>query len=73
MILETRDEVFVVNYSVPCGYYWIGGSTNIILPEFLPPGSMAFFVYRDYIPNDSGIDKAKSIGCQKLYRYLYVY
>ena len=54
MILETREEVRAVGRSVPCGEYWIGGSTNIEL-EYSEDFTATNFDYDEYIPNDSGI------------------
>ena len=57
MIPETVTEILVVNYSVPCGTYWIGGSTDINITVTLPQAAQFFFKYSQYIPNDSGISK----------------
>ena len=66
-IPETFRELLVLDEIVPCGFYWIGGSTNQEPgphpPEFIL--SSTHFGYDDYIPNDSGISKGISI-CSKM-------
>ena len=57
MIAETRTDIFVVNYSVPCSTYWIGGSTNIDVNVIAPDPLQHLLSYSQYIPNDSGIRK----------------
>ena len=59
VIVETSVEVdYVLDTRVaPCGIYFIGGSTNSNknLDELLSMNNN----YSYYIPNDSGINKAK--------------
>ena len=67
VIPETLTERSALHYIFPCHFYWIGGSTDIE-PIPIPPGSLLTSVlvtYRNYIHNDSGIKKMKTL-CLKL-------
>ena len=56
MILDTIDEAYFLHYGVLrfCNWAWIGGSTN--QTDF----NLVFNFSRDYIPDDSGMNEAKT-------------